>query len=129
MAPTPPLVLASIDSMRPVFLIVMGLALLVVTWRVTRGKPGGAAKTLRAGALLLAFGYSLIIPLYQARVLVPLDYMGSALDTDPRVIIGWHIAKLVAMNGGWLLFGLGLALQARVFEHFFSTPPTEKPLA
>jgi len=114
--PTPLPALASIDAMRPVFLIVMGLALLLVAWRLTRHDSGWPARLIMAGALLLAFGYSAVLPLYEARVLLPLDLLAYFPDRDAGSVMGWHLTKVFAMNGGWLLFGLGLALKARVFE-------------
>jgi hypothetical protein len=68
-----------------------------------------------AGAVLLALGYSVLLPLYQAGVLLPLSLVGR-LPGDPAVAMAWHVVKVVSMNGGWLLFGLGLALHAGIFE-------------
>lgn len=106
--------------MRPVFLIVMGLALLLVAWRLTRHATGWPARVLMSGALLLALGYSVILPLYYAGVLVPLEHLvlhpHAAVDT----MLAWHVVKLLAMNGGWLLFGLGLALQVGLFPSLAS---------
>ncbi len=115
---SPPL--ANIEAMRPVFLIVMGLALLLVAWRLTRHATGWPARVLMSGALLLALGYSVILPLYYAGVLVPLEHLvlhpHAAVDT----MLAWHVVKLLAMNGGWLLFGLGLALQVGLFPSLAS---------
>lgn len=117
MVPFPPLMLASLDAMRPVFLMMMGLALLLVAWRLTRRHSGWSARMLMAGALLLAFGYGVILPLYGAEIIVPFSNLAFYPDADPAVTLGWHVTKLFAMNGGWLLFGLGLALYAGVFEN------------
>lgn len=116
MANLPPLPLASIEAMRPVFMIVMGLALLFVAWRLTRHTSGWSSRILMAGALLLALGYAVIIPLYQASVILPLSLLPYYPEADAGSVMGWHLAKLFSMNGGWLLFGLGLAVHARVFE-------------
>lgn len=113
-APPDP-VLASIDAFRPVFMIVMGAFLLLTAWRMTRGTTGWAPRTLMAGAVLLAIGYSVLLPLYQAGVLIPLSLIGR-LPGDATVAMAWHVVKVVSMNGGWLLFGLGLALHAGIFE-------------
>lgn len=102
--------------MRPVFLILMGLALLLIAWRLARHRSGWPARVLMGGALLLALGYSVVLPLYDARVLVPLDRVMFYPQADPSVALGWHLVKLLSMNGGWFLFGLGLALHARLFE-------------
>lgn len=116
--------LASIDAFRPVFMIVMGAFLLLTAWRMTRGTTGWASRTLMAGALLLALGYSVLLPLYQAEVLVPLSMVGR-IPADATVALGWHILKVVSMNAGWLLFGLGLALHAGIFESEKSPAPVE----
>lgn len=114
--PTPPMILASIDAMRPVFLMVMGLALLLVAWRLTRRHSGWPARMLMAGALLLGFGYGVVLPLYEAEVIVPFRNLHFYPHADPAATLGWHVTKLFAMNGGWLLFGLGMALHAGIFE-------------
>jgi hypothetical protein len=35
---------------------------------------------------------------------------------DAASILGWHVVKLVVMNAGWLLFGIGIAMHARIFN-------------
>src|SRR5688500_12283737 len=114
---TPPHVptLASVDAFRPVFMIVMRAFLLLTAWRVPRGTTGWTPRTLLTGASLRALGYSVIMPLYQAGVLIPRSQVGM-LPIDPATALAWHIAKVVSMNGGWLLFGFGLALHAGIFE-------------
>ncbi len=125
---TPPHVptLASVDAFRPVFMIVMGAFLLLTAWRMTRGTTGWTPRTLLAGAFLLALGYSVIMPLYQAGVLIPVSQIG-VLPVDPATALAWHIVKVVSMNGGWLLFGLGLALHAGIFETVKSSAPVQAP--
>lgn len=127
--PPPPHVptLASVDAFRPVFMIVMGAFLLLTAWRITRGTTGWTPRILLAGAFLLALGYSVIIPLYEAGVLIPLSQIGR-VPGDPAVALFWHIARTVSMNGGWLLFGLGLALHAGIFETVKSSAPVPTPL-
>ena len=125
MVPLPPLFLASIDAMRPVFLMVMGMVLLLVAWRLTRRHRGWSARMLMAGALLLAFGYGVILPLYEAEVIVPLRNLSFYPDVDPATTLGWHVSKVFAMNGGWLLFGLGMALHAGLFER--ERRPSQEP--
>lgn len=116
MALVPPApILATIDAFRPVFMIVMGAFLLLTAWRMTRGGSGWAPRILMAGAILLAIGYSVLLPLYQAGVLLPLSLVGR-LPGDATVAMAWHVLKVASMNGGWLLFGLGLALHAGIFE-------------
>lgn len=122
----PPPVLASVDAFRPVFMIVMGAFLLLTAWRMTRGTRGWSPRCLMAGAFLLTLGYSVLLPLYQAGVLLPLSLVGS-LPGDASVALAWHVLKVVSMNGGWLLFGLGLALHAGIFETEKSPAPVESP--
>jgi len=124
--PSDVLPLASISAMRPVFMIIMGVFLLLTAWRITRGTSGWSPRILMAGALLLALGYSVVMPLYQAGVLIPLSQVGIA-PGDPSVALAWHVIKLVSMNGGWLIFGLGLALHAGVFETDRSPAPVQSP--
>jgi hypothetical protein len=118
--------LASAGAFRPVFLIVMGAFLLLTAWRMTRGTRGWTPKVLLAGACLLALGYSVVMPLYQAGVLLPLSRVGQ-LPGSADTAMFWHVVKMVSMNGGWLLFGLGLALHAGIFESEKSPAPVESP--
>jgi hypothetical protein len=119
--------LASAGAFRPVFLIVMGAFLLLTAWRMTRGTNGWTPRILLAGALMLAFGYSVVMPLYQAGILVPLSLVGQ-LPGNATVAMVWHVVKMVSMNGGWLLFGLGLALHAGIFETEKSPAPVVSPV-
>ena len=118
--------LASITAMRPVFMIVMGAFLLLTAWRMTRGTHGWTPRVLMSGATLLAIGYGVVMPLYQAGVLIPISQIGR-VPVDPDMAILWHIVKTISMNGGWLLFGLGLALHAGIFETEKSLAPVESP--
>lgn len=124
-APSVPL-LAATPALRPVFLIVMGAFLLLTAWRMTRGTSGWTPRIFLTGAGLLAFGYSIATPLYQAGILVPLHKIGMT-DAAPEIVLLWHVARMVAMNGGWLLFGLGLALHAGLFETAKSPAPVQAP--
>lgn len=104
--------LGSIEAVRPVFMIVMGSFLLILGWRLAKGSSGWTARILMTGALMLGFGYGLLLPLYEAGLIeryVPnrTHYHGSAADA-----IGWHAVKLMVMNLGWLVFGAGLAMHA-----------------
>ncbi len=124
----PPFVplLASTEAIRPVFMIVMGAFLLLTAWRMTRGTRGWAPRTLMAGAVLLTLGYSVVMPLYQAGLLIPLSMVGI-VPVDPDLALAWHVVKVVSMNGGWLLLGVGLALHAGIFESTASPAPVESP--
>ncbi|RYD50472.1 MAG: hypothetical protein EOP83_23885, partial [Verrucomicrobiaceae bacterium] len=100
--------LASIEAVRPVFMMVMGLFLVVIAWRLSKVTTGWTARLIVSGALLLGFGYGVVLPMYEAGGIEPLStrglYKGSA-----DVAVAWHCVKLVVMNGGWLVFGIGLA--------------------
>lgn len=114
--------LASIEAVRPVFLIVMGIFLMVIAWRLSKRTEGWTARMIVSGALLLGFGYAVMMPLYESGCIErfsPLGrYHGSAATA-----IAWHSVKLVVMNSGWLVFGLGLAMHARIFT---ATAPRRK---
>lgn len=118
--------LAATPALRPVFLIVMGAFLLLTAWRMTRGTRGWTPRIILTGAALLAFGYSILTPLYQARILTPLEQIGM-MGTNPDAVIVWHGVRMLAMNGGWLLFGLGLAAHAGLFETAKSPAPVQAP--
>lgn len=110
--------LASIEAIRPVFMIVMGVFLMVVAWRLCQATEGWTARLIVSGALMLGFGYAVILPLYDAGMIQrysPSHGSASAL--------GWHAIKLFVMNTGWLIFGLGLAMHAKVFS---PNPPPRK---
>ncbi|MCW1925112.1 hypothetical protein OKA05_21300 [Luteolibacter arcticus] len=104
----------------------MGAFLLLTAWRMTRGTHGWTPRIILTGASLLAFGYSVLTPLYQAGILVPLSKIGM-MGINPDAVIIWHGVRLLAMNGGWLMFGLGLAAHAGLFETVKSSAPVQAP--
>ena len=105
--------LGSIEATRPVFLIVMGVFLMLIAWRLARSSSPWTARMLVAGAFLLGFGYSIMLPLYEAGVLR--QYSPNArYHGDGASILAWHAVKLVVMNAGWLIFGLGIAMHAKI---------------
>lgn len=110
--------LASIEAARPVFMIVMGMCLLLIAWRLSKSAGVWASRLMVAGALLLAFGYALLLPMYEAGVLKPYSPR-HGLDADA---MAWQVVKMTVMNLGWLLFGLGLAIHAKVFGHRAARP-------
>ena len=118
--------LASISAMRPVFMIIMGVFLLLTAWRITRGTTGWSPRILMAGATMLAFGYAVVMPLYQGGIVIPLSQVG-VVPGDVSVALAWHVIKLVTMNGGWLVFGTGVALHAGFFETEKSSSPIQVP--
>ncbi len=107
--------LASIEAMRPVFLIVMGAFLLLIAWRVTRGSRNWGGRMMLAGAMMLCFGYSVVVPLYQSGRMVSLHHLHH-YHGEAWIPVFWHCARLIGMNLGWFLFGLGAAMHARLFE-------------
>ncbi|MEK7949399.1 hypothetical protein [Luteolibacter soli] len=125
-APPVPLLAATTPALRPVFLIVMGAFLLLTAWRMTRGTRGWTPRIILTGASLLAFGYAVVRPLYDVGILIPLERIGT-MGTDPDAVILWHAVKLITMNVGWLMFGLGMALHAGLFETAKSTAPVQVP--
>lgn len=109
------LTVGSIEAARPVFMIVMGVFMLLFAWRLTKVSDAWTSRLLMAGALMLAFGYCLLLPLYDAGLVeryspMRLHYHGSAATA-----LGWHVTKMVVMNLGWLVLGLGLAMHAKIF--------------
>lgn len=122
----PPPCLMSIEASRPVFMIVMGVSLALVAWRLVRGSTGWTARLVLGGSMLLAFGYAVLVPLYEARVIE--KFSSSAhYHGDPSVAMAWHVVKLFTMNCGWLLLGLGLAMHARLFRPQHESAVTPAP--
>ena len=74
--------LGSIEAIRPVFMIVMGIFLMVIAWRLCKCTAGWTARLIAAGALLLGVGYAVILPLYDAGFIERISpagrYHGSA---------------------------------------------------
>lgn len=107
------LALGSIEAVRPVFLIVMGVFLSLIGWRLAKTSGTWTARTLVVGALMLGFGYAVMMPLYEAKLIEPFSpkghYHGAAANA-----VAWHVVKLMVMNLGWLLFGIGIALHANI---------------
>lgn len=110
MSPPPLAPIASIEAVRPVFMIVMGVFLLIVAWRMAKGTEGWTARLMMAGALMLCFGYAILVPMYEAGIIE--KFHPRAPLNDPAAALGWHAVKLVVMNAGWLVFGLGLGLHS-----------------
>jgi hypothetical protein len=102
--------IASIEAVRPVFMIVMGVFLMVVAWRLAKESEGWAARLLIGGALMLCFGYAILVPMYEAGKIERFHRLAQL--HDPATALGWHAVKLVVMNAGWLVFGIGLGLHS-----------------
>lgn len=106
--------LASIDAARPVFMIVMGVFLMVVAWRMARETEGWSARLLVGGAFLLFLGYAFLLPMYEAGKIE--RYHPRSDLHSPSTALGWHAVKIVIMNSGWLVFGVGLGLHSGLFR-------------
>ena len=109
--------LGSIEAIRPVFMIVMGVFLMIIAWRLCKFSEGWTARLIVAGSLLLGFGYAVMMPLYEAGLIERYSPMGQSGTSA----LAWHVVRLVVMNSGWLIFGLGLAMHAKIFS------PTSSP--
>ena len=106
----------SIEAARPVFLIVMAVFLLLFAWRLAKISDAWTSRLLMAGALMLALGYGVLLPLYEANILeryspARLHYHGHA-----ATVLGWHVIKVVVMNFGWLVLGIGFAMHAKILS-------------
>lgn len=89
-------------------MIVMGFFLIIVAWRMAKESEGWAPRLMVGGAFLLFLGYAFLIPMYEAGKIE--RYHPSVSLSDPAGALAWHAVKLVVMNAGWLVFGLGLGL-------------------
>ena len=105
--------LASIEAVRPVFMIVMGIFLMVIAWRLSKVSTGWTARMIVAGSLLLGFGYALLMPLYEAGLIERYSAAGHYHSSGANAV-AWQAVKMVAMNSGWLIFGLGIAMHAKI---------------
>lgn len=102
-------------------MVVMGAFLLMIGWRLSHGSKGWSGRFLAAGTLLLAFGYVVIVPLYETGRIERIA-PGAHVHGDVAVALAWHVVKLFTMNAGWLLFGIGIAWHARLLA--FKTSPS-----
>ena len=115
--------LGSIEAARPVFLMVMGVFLMLIAWRLAQTSGVWTSRVLVSGALLLGIGYAVILPLYHAGLVEPYSPKGH-YHGNGATAVAWHAVKLVMMNLGWLMFGLGVVLHANVFR---SSSPLTQP--
>ncbi|MEO5714344.1 MAG: hypothetical protein ABIT37_12730 [Luteolibacter sp.] len=112
----PPLPLASIEAVRPVFLIIMGAFLMVIAWRLSKISTGWAARMIVAGALMLGFGYVIVMPLCEAGLIERYSPGRTHYHGTAATALAWQVVKLISMNCGWLFFGLGVALHAKLLS-------------
>jgi len=104
--------LGSIEAIRPVFWMVMGVFLFLYAWRLAQVSDRWTARLLVAGALLLAAGYTLVLPMYEAGVLERYAEQRRHYQGSVETALAWHVIKGTVMNFGWLVFGTGLAFHA-----------------
>ena len=100
--PTP---LASIEAVRPVFMIVMGVFLLLIAWRLSQVTRGWTSRLSVSGAFLLSFGYVIMMPMYESGHIEQFSGRGH-YHGDAATAMAWQMVKLISMNTGWLLLGL-----------------------
>jgi hypothetical protein len=93
----------------------MGLFMFLFAWRLAKVSDVWTSRLLMAGALLLAFGYCFMLPLYEAGVLEHYSPNRVHYHGNPATALGWHVIKMVVMNLGWLVLGLGFAMHAKIF--------------
>lgn len=110
------------EAVRPVFMIVMGVFLVVIAWRICNRATGWTARMIISGALLLGFGYVVMLPMYESRSIQRFS-LASHCRGNGFNAVAWHSVKLVVMNSGWLLLGLGVAMH---FKTFTATSPLPK---
>jgi hypothetical protein len=104
--------LASIEAARPVFLIVMGISLVIFVLRLAAISGEWSARLMITGSLMLGAGYAVVLPAYEGGLI---ESIHSPRTTNLDAAIAWHTVRLVLMNAGWLAFGIGVAMHARIF--------------
>jgi hypothetical protein len=119
--------LGSIEAIRPVFMIVIGVFMLVVAWRLAKLSGGWTARLMVSGVLLLAFGYAVVMPMYEAGLIEKYSPKRLVYAGDAANAMAWHVVRLIVMNLGWLVFGLGFAMHAGVLR--FSMRRLESPVS
>lgn len=118
--------LASIEAVRPVGLVVLGAFLLLFAWRISRSSGRWAARLLTGGALLLALGYMIVLPMYEAGLILPLS-MKILAHPQAETWLVWHLIKISTMNLGWFGFGLGLGIHSGFVRFPCLRPSTPQP--
>lgn len=107
-----PLILASFDYTRVPLMMLLGVALVIFTWRMLSHGEGRGRQLMMVGALLLGCGYAILLPLQDSGLLTTAHGDHAGHDHGGMVDTAMlDTAKLVVMNLGWLLFGGGLALR------------------
>ena len=109
-----PLLSALIDAFHPLFLLVMGICLVIVAWRLALTASGWDARLIVLGSLLLGLGYSVLLPLHESGLIAALRPLEHSREIT-SLAFGWRTLEMAVMNGGWLLFGLGMARHAKAW--------------
>lgn len=94
----------------------MGVFLFLYAWRLAQRSTPWTGRFMVAGAVLLAVGYTLVLPLYEAGLVERYAAARQHYHGAAETALAWHVVKLVVMNFGWLVFGTGLALHAKVLR-------------
>ncbi len=90
----------------------MGGFIFLYAWRLSRRSERWTARLLVAGALMLAFGYTFVLPMYEAGVLERFAEQRRHYHGSAATALAWNVVKITVMNFGWLVFGAGMALHA-----------------
>lgn len=104
--------LATIDAARPVFLIVMGIALVIFVFRLAGAARSWSSRLMITGSLMLGAGYAIVLPAYEGGLI---ESIHNPHTVNLEAALAWHTLRLVLMNTGWLIFGIGVAMYAKVF--------------
>lgn len=104
--------LALIDSTRPVFLVIMAISLILFVWRLARHCEGWSGWLLMSGAILLGFGYGVVLPMIEAEAFNAFTQHHHVISTAMATL---QVIKQVTMNLGWLMLGMGFAFHTKVF--------------
>lgn len=106
-------------------MMLLGVALVIFTWRMLSHGEGRGRHLMMIGALLLGCGYAILFPLQDSGLLAAAcaDHAHAGHDHGGIEAAGMlDLAKLVVMNLGWLLFGGGLALRVSANRAPDATP-------
>jgi len=99
----------------------MGISLVMVAWRIARTASVANGRFIVIGTLLLGLGYAVLLPIHESGLVAALKPHAHSHAATVETY-GFHTVELAVMNGGWLLFGIGMARHARVF----GSPPASR---
>lgn len=92
-------------------MIVMGISLVIFSLRLASGAKTWPARLMMTGSLMLGFGYAVVLPAYEGGLI---ESIHSPHTVNLEAAIMWHVIRLVTMNAGWLIFGIGVAMHANI---------------